>query len=258
MHIACVSYGGIALIYVFLTAAGISVCCLAGAVTGFLLKDIPPALEDSLSGAAAGIMLCAAVLGLVVPSMEFGGGAAVWLTPLGIFCGALFLSAINLLGPRLTGFVGAKGDTAAVRSAVLFVAAIAIHHFPEGIAAGVSFGTGDMSDTLTVTSGIAFQNVPEAMVMIPPLLRSGAGKRRAALIAVISGAVEVAGLFFGYFAVTAARSVLPFALAFAAGTMLYVIVDDMVPQTHRRGSGRLSTYAMLCGFCLMLVFLKSL
>ena len=204
--------------YVLITAAGIALCSLVGAVIGFLFENIPPYVEDALSGAAAGIMLCAAILGLVVPSMEFSGGHALWLTPLGIFCGAFFLSGINLIAPRLSDSIGMKnGGDAATRHALLFVAAIAIHHFPEGIAAGVSFGTGNLSDALTVTSGIAFQNIPEAMIIIP-----------------------------------LSRGILPFALAFAAGTMLYVIVDDLVPQTHIRGFGRLSTYAMLLGFCLML------
>lgn len=245
------------LIYVFLTAAAIAACCLAGALAGFRLGNIPPRLEDSLTGAAAGIMLCAAVLGLVAPSLELGGSAAMVLTPLGVIGGAAFLSALKLLGPRLTGMIGARDDSDASRSAALFVAAIAIHHFPEGIAAGVSFGTDSFSDTLTVTAGIAFQNLPEAMVLIPPLLHAGTGKRRAAIIAVISGAVEVAGLFFGYLAVTLARGVLPFALAFAAGTMLFVIVDDMIPQSHRRGSARLASYATLTAFALTL-FLTAL
>ena len=239
--------------YVLITAAGIALCSLVGAAAGFLFENIPPYVEDALSGAAAGIMLCAAILGLVMPSMEFSGAHALWLTPAGIFCGAFFLSGINLIGPRLSDSIGMKnsGD-AATRHALLFVAAIAIHHFPEGIAAGVSFGTGNLSDALTVTSGIAFQNIPEAMIIIPPLLKAGAGKKRAAIVAFISGAVEVAGVFFGFLAITLSRGILPFALAFAAGTMLYVIVDDMVPQTHIRGFGRLSTYAMLSGFCLML------
>lgn len=234
--------------YVLITAAGIALCSLVGAVIGFLFENIPPAVEDALSGAAAGIMLCAAILGLVVPSVEFSGARALWLTPLGIFCGAFFLSGINIVGPRLAGGMGmTNGNDEACRHALLFVAAIAIHHFPEGIAAGVSFGTGNLSDAVTVTSGIAFQNIPEAMIIIPPLLKAGTGKKRAAIVAFISGAVEVAGVFFGYFAITLSRGILPFALAFAAGTMLYVIVDDMVPQTHIRGSGRLSTYCMLLG-----------
>ena len=119
--------------------------------------------------------------------------------------------------------------------------------FAKGIAAAMN-----LSDAVTVTSGIAFQNIAEAMIIIPPLLKAGTGKKHAAIVAFISGAVEDAGVFFGYLAITVSRGILPFALAFAAGTMLYVIVDDMVPQTHARGSGRLSTYAMLLGFCLML------
>ncbi len=242
------------MVYVFITAGGIALCSLIGAVVGFLFEDVPPKLEDALSGAAAGIMLCAAVLGLVAPSVEFAGDNGTWLPTFGILCGAVFLTCINRAGPRLTERLGMRSDDNSKNTrAMLFVMAIAIHHFPEGIAAGVSFGTGDLSDAVTVTSGIAFQNIPEAMIIIPPLLKAGTGKRRAAFIAFISGAVEVAGVFFGYFAVTLSVAILPFALAFAAGTMLYVIIDDMVPQTHIRENGALATYAALCGFCLMLV-----
>lgn len=237
------------MIYAVITAVGIALCSLVGAVIGFLFEDIPPRIEDSVTSAAAGIMLCAAIIGLVEPSMEFSGSSALWLTPLGIFCGALFLSGLGALTPRLTG--GAASSSAG-RHALIFAAAIAIHHFPEGIAAGVSFGTGDLSDAVTVTSGIAFQNIPEAMIIIPPLLKAGAGRRRAAIVAFISGAVEVFGVFFGYFAITLSTAILPFALAFAAGTMLFVVSGDMIPQTHRRGDGSLSTYALLLGFCLML------
>lgn len=239
--------------YVLITAGGIALCSLVGAVIGFLFEDIPSAVEDAVSGGAAGIMLCAAILGLVVPSMEFSGVNASWMPALGIFCGAGFLSLINRAGPKLAGKLGMeKGDEDSHGRALAFVAAIAIHHFPEGIAAGVSFGTGDISDAVTVVSGIAFQNIPEGMIIIPPLLKNGTGRKRAAVVAFFSGAVEVLGVFFGYFAITLSTAILPFALAFAAGTMLYVIVDDMVPQTHLRSSGRLSTYMLLLGFCLML------
>lgn len=238
--------------YVLITAGGIALCSFIGAVVGFLFEDIPPLVEDGISGCAAGIMLCAAVLGLVVPSMEFSGGDGWWVPTLGIFCGALFLSLINRAGPRLAGKLGMESGDGSSR-ALAFVAAIAIHHFPEGIAAGVSFGTGDISDAVTVVSGIAFQNIPESMIIIPPLLKNGTGKKRAALVAIISGAVEVIGVFFGYFAITVSTAILPFALAFAAGTMLFVIIDDMVPQTHERESGRLATYTALAGFCAMLI-----
>lgn len=240
--------------YVLITAGGIALCSLIGAVIGFVFENVSPKLEDGLSGAAAGIMLCAAVLGLVVPAGELAGESGLWVTTAGIFCGALFLSLINVAAPHLGSRLGLKnGDDASRMRTLLFVMAIAIHHFPEGIAAGVSFGTGDVSDTVTVTTGIAFQNIPEGMIIIPPLLKAGTGKRRAAFIAFISAFVEVVGVFFGYFAITLSTAILPFALAFAAGTMLYVIVDDMVPQTHIRNSGKIPTYAFLGGFCLMLI-----
>lgn len=235
--------------YVLITALGIAVCSFGGALIGFLFENIPSRLEDSLTGCAAGIMLSAAVLGLVVPSVEFSGTHSLYIPSLGILCGAAFLSLVGSLASRM--MKGADGKV--LSRTVLFVTAIAVHHLPEGIAAGVSFGTGDISDAITVTTGIAFQNVPEGMIIIPPLLAAGAGRKKAALIAVISGLVEVIGVFFGYFAIKLSTAILPFALSFAAGTMLFVIADDMVPQTHERQNGRLATYFLLLGFCLMLV-----
>lgn len=246
--------GELDLNYVLLTALGIALCSFAGAAIGFSFKRIPGQVEDAVNGCAAGIMLCAAILGLIIPAIEFSGERALWLPTVGMFCGAAFLSLINRAGPFITKKMGMTDSDAETNCrTMLFVLAIAIHHFPEGIAAGVSFGTGNAGDTITVVSGIAFQNIPEGMIIIPPLLKSGTAKGRAALIAVISGLVEVLGVFVGYFAITVSRAILPFALAFAAGTMLYVIVDDMVPQTHMRESGRLSTYALLAGFCMMLI-----
>lgn len=229
-------------------------CSFLGAIIGFLFEDIPAKLEDSLTGCAAGIMLCAAVLGLLVPSVEFAGKNSLWLPTVGIFCGALFLSAIGRAAPKLSNRLGmTNGSTDGISRALLFVTAIAIHHFPEGIAAGVSFGTGDISDTVTVTTGIAFQNIPEGMIIIPPLLKAGTGRKRAAIVAAASGLVEVIGVFTGYFAVSVSKTVLPFALAFAAGTMLFVVSDDMLPQSHIKGNGRLATYMFLMGLCMMLV-----
>lgn len=235
--------------YALITAACIALCTLAGAAAGFLFENIPPAAEELLTAAAAGIMLGAALLGLIVPSLELSGGRAMWLTPAGVLCGALFLSGLGALTPRLSRRMGAGADEA-LRHALLFAAAIAIHHFPEGAAAGVSFGTGDPGDAVAVAGGIAFQTIPEAMVIVPPLLKAGAGRRGAALAAFLSGAVEAAGVFFGYLAVSAVNGALPFMLAFAAGTMLLVIVGDMLPQSQRR-PGCLSAHAVLAGFCLI-------
>ena len=137
---------------------------------------------------------------------------------------------------------------------MLFVTAIAIHNLPEGIAAGVGFGSGNTEQALLIAAGIALQNIPEGMVIIAPMLAAGVKPSKTFLIAALTGAVEIVGTLIGYFAVWVASVILPFALAFAGGTMLYVISDEMIPETHAHGSERGATYSLLVGFCLMLVF----
>ena len=107
--------------------------------------------------------------------------------------------------------------------------------------------------TNSVAGGIALQNIPEGMVIIAPMLTAGVSKKRTFVIAMATGLVEVAGTLFGYFAVNVAGFILPFALAFAGGTMLYVISDEMIPETHAHGYERMATYALLIGFCVMLM-----
>lgn len=136
---------------------------------------------------------------------------------------------------------------------MLFVLAIAIHNLPEGIAAGVGFGAGNNAEALVIAGGIALQNIPEGMVIISPMLAAGVKPKKTFLYAALTGIVEVVGTLLGYFAVSVASAILPFALAFAGGTMLYVISDEMIPETHAHGSQRGATYALLFGFCLMLV-----
>lgn len=100
---------------------------------------------------------------------------------------------------------------------------------------------------------IALQNIPEGMVIIAPMLSAGISKKRTLLVAVGTGLVEVVGTLLGYFAVSLSSAILPFALAFAGGTMLYIISDEMIPETHAHGNERGATYALLVGFCLMLL-----
>ena len=132
--------------------------------------------------------------------------------------------------------------------------AIAIHNLPEGLAAGVGFGTGNAAEALTIAGGIALQNIPEGMVIIAPMLAAGISHGRTLLIAAATGVVEVLGTLLGYYAVSISGAILPFALAFAGGTMLYVISDEMIPETHAHGAERGATYSLLAGFCLMLIF----
>ena len=144
-------------------------------------------------------------------------------------------------------------QTTNLSKVLLFVTAIAIHNLPEGIAAGVGFGAGDTTQALIIAGGIALQNVPEGMVIIGPMLAAGITPRKTFICAMLTGLVEVVGTLIGYFAVSIAAAILPFALAFAGGTMLYVISDEMIPETHAHGSQRGATYALLVGFCVMLV-----
>jgi ZIP family zinc transporter len=137
---------------------------------------------------------------------------------------------------------------------MLFVVAVALHNLPEGIAAGVGFGSGDISSALIIAGGIAMQNIPEGMVIIAPMLSVGVKETKTLLIAFSTGLIEVVGTVIGYFAVTLASFILPFALAFAGGTMLYVISDEIIPDTHADGAENGATYALLAGFCLILLF----
>lgn len=241
---------------VLLTALGVGGATIIGAVIGFLFKEISHKFSDIVLSFAAGVMLAAAVLGLIVPSLEYGGKFAILTTVAGIFTGALCLNLVDKLVPHLHKIMGTDAEThnnADLSRVLLFVMAIAIHNLPEGIAAGVGFGSGDVSQALLIAGGIALQNIPEGMVIIGPMLIAGVSPAKTFICAMLTGVVEVIGTLIGYFAVSISTMVLPFALAFAGGTMLYVISDEMIPETHAHGNERGATYALLVGFCIMLI-----
>lgn len=241
---------------VLITALGVGGATVVGAVAGFIFKKISHRFSDIVLSFAAGVMLAAAVLGLIVPSVEYGGKYGVAITVVGIFVGAMCLNLIDKLVPHLHKMAGTEAEeheNSKLSKVLLFVTAIAIHNLPEGIAAGVGFGAGDTSQALIIAGGIALQNIPEGMVIIGPMLAAGVKPSRTFFIAALTGLIEVAGTLIGYFAVSLASAVLPFALAFAGGTMLYVISDEMIPETHAHGHQRGATYSLLAGFCLMLV-----
>ncbi len=243
---------------VFLTALGVGGATVLGTVLGFVFKNISHKFSDIVLSFAAGVMLAAAVIGLILPSVEHGGKLGLLYAVAGIFCGAVCLNLFDKLVPHLHKLSGVDQEnhpdgTAKLNKILLFVTAIAIHNLPEGIAAGVGFGSGNTAEALAVAGGIALQNIPEGMVIIGPMLAAGMPPRRTFLIAAATGLVEVLGTLLGYFAVSISTAVLPFALAFAGGTMLYVISDEMIPETHAHGSERGATYALLVGFCVMLI-----
>ncbi len=242
---------------VLLTALGVGGATVIGAVLGFAFKKITHRFSDLVLAFAAGVMLAAAVIGLILPSLDYGGSFGILITVAGIFCGALCLNVMDKLVPHLHRLTGVDienhpAGTERLNKVLLFVMAIAIHNLPEGIAAGVGFGTGNDGEAMLIAAGIALQNIPEGMVIIAPMLAAGMGRGRTFIAAALTGVVEVAGTLMGYFAVSISNAILPFALAFAGGTMLYVIGDEMIPETHHGGESG-STYSLLAGFCLMLV-----
>ncbi len=259
---------------VLLTALGVGGATVFGAAIGFIFKKASHRFSDIVLAFAAGVMLAAAVLGLIIPSVDYGFAMfapapeesasdipakllALFMTVAGIFVGALCLNLVDRLVPHLHKMADVDQESHPnnrnAGKVLLFVMAIAIHNLPEGIAAGVGFGSGNTAEALLIAGGIALQNIPEGMVIIGPMLAAGIKPGKTFAIALGTGLVEVVGTLIGYFAVTVSAAILPFALAFAGGTMLYIISDEMIPETHAHGCERGATYALLVGFCVMLV-----
>ena len=257
---------------VLLTALGVGGATVFGAAIGFIFKKASHRFSDIVLAFAAGVMLAAAVLGLIMPSVEYGydmiadfgkipdlgaKGLALLMTVAGIFVGAICLNLVDRLVPHLHKMADVDQESHPANKnaskVMLFVMAIAIHNLPEGIAAGVGFGSDNTAEALLIAGGIALQNIPEGMVIIGPMLASGMKPGKTFLIAMGTGLVEVVGTLIGYFAVNVSFYILPFALAFAGGTMLYIISDEMIPETHAHGCERGATYALLVGFCVMLI-----
>lgn len=241
---------------VLITALGVGMATVIGAIIGFTFKKVSHKFSDIVMSFAAGIMLAAAVIGLILPAVELGGNWGLLYTIVGIFAGAICLNLMDKLIPhlhRLAGVDSESHNNANINKVLLFVLAIAIHNLPEGIAAGVGFGTGDNGQALLIASGIALQNIPEGMVIIAPMLAAGISPRKTMVCAIATGVVEVVGTLIGYLAVNIATVILPIALSFAGGTMLYVVSDEMLNETHGHGHERAATYSMIVGFCVMLV-----
>ena len=183
---------------VLLTALGVGGATVIGAAFGFAFKTISHRFSDIVLSFAAGVMLAAAVIGLVLPALESGGAYALPVAVIGIFCGALCINLFDRVVPHLHRLSGVDQEehparTAQLNKVLLFVTAIAIHNLPEGIAAGVGFGTGDVAGAVTVALGIALQNIPEGMVIIAPMLAVGMSRGRTFGIALFTGLVEVVG-----------------------------------------------------------------
>ena len=194
---------------VLLTAPGIGGATIIGAAIGFCVKNVSHKVNDMILSFAAGIMLAAAVGGLVVPAFELVSGAQLLIPVVGIFVGALFLNFMDRVTPHLHKIAGTDEESHTnnrnLSKALLFVMAVAIHNLPEGMAAGVSFGNDDVSAAITVAVGIALQNIPEGIVTVSPLVMSGVSRGRAFLLATVTGIIEVVGCLLGFYVATSRR-----------------------------------------------------
>ena len=242
---------------VCLTALGVGGATILGTILGLPCKKMSHRFSDIVLAFAAGVMLSAAILGLILPAIEREENGGLIVTLCGIFAGAGCISLVDRIVPHIHKLIGWEEDMQLhnlhADKLLLFIAAMAIHNFPEGLAAGVSLGSGDLKAALLISGGIALQNVPEGLVTVAPMLAAGVRPQKAFLCGMTTGLIEMAGTLIGFFAVTLASAVLPFCLAFAGGTMLFVISDEMIPETHDHGNERSATYALLVGFCLMLI-----
>ena len=195
-------------------------------------------------------MLAASTIGLIVPAFEMTGHW--WFVAIGVMVGALFLNLLDLVTPHLhhiTGLDEAEHHhNASLNHVLFFVMAIALHKLPEGIAAGVGFNAAETSTAWAVSIGIAIQNIPEGMVVIAPLLIAGVSTARTFIIALVIAMLEIVGVFIGYGIGAISEFMLPMMLAMAGGAMLYVVSDEMIPETHAHGYERIATISLILGF----------
>lgn len=244
---------------VWISAAGLALATVIGSVLGFAIKELPHKWNDAVLGFCAGIMLAASTLGLIVPSSEMAG-SHWWLVLVGVCTGMAFLNLLDLVTPHLHKITGLDVEqhrnNASLNHVLLFVMAIALHKLPEGMAAGVGFNSSDSADAWAVSLGIALQNIPEGMVVIAPLLMAGISRLRTFMISLAIAMLEVVGVWIGYGIGAISQILLPVMLAFAGGAMLYVVSDEMIPETHAHGYQKLATYALVLGF-VTLVFLEN-
>lgn len=238
-------------------------CIIPGVMTGvgalpiFLAKDVNQKVLDILLAVAAGIMLAATCFSLIIPSLEAGGEnfMGVLITSLGIFSGALMLDLIDKFAPHehLMDHRMEGENTESLARMWLFIIAITIHNFPEGLATGVGFGGGDIKNGLSVATGIGLQNMPEGLAVAFALVREGYSRKKAFGIATLTGLVEPIGALLGLLLVSIFSPILGFILALAGGAMLFVISDEIIPETHSNGYEREATYGIVIGFIIMMV-----
>jgi len=230
-----------------------------GALGIFLVRRISDRTEDVLLSSAAGVMLAATFFSLLLPAIGYGEALyeskrfAVAVVTGGFLLGAAALHLIHRYVPHEHFLSGREGpDTATLSRIWLFVIAITLHNFPEGLAVGVGFAGGDVGNGIALATGIGLQNIPEGLAVAASMLAIQYTRTQAFLVACMTGLVEPIGGLVGSVAVAIAQPLMPWTLGFAAGAMLFIISDEIIPETHRGGYQNLATFSMLGGFSVMM------
>lgn len=231
-----------------------------GAAAIFLTRQPSRKLQDGMLGFAAGVMIAASYWSLLAPAIELSHGS--WIpAAVGFLLGGAFLRLIDILLPHLHVYEDVpEGHHSHWRRSILLVTAITLHNFPEGLAVGVAFGAAALGDSayslagaVVLAIGIGIQNLPEGLAVAMPLQRTGLSRFKGFMYGQFSGMVEPVAGVLGALAVIVARPILPYALAFAAGAMIFVVVEDAIPEAQREGNNDIATLGAMTGFALMMV-----
>jgi ZIP family zinc transporter len=243
----------------FLGALAAGLLTGVGALPALFGRAPSRPFRDMSLGFAAGVMLAASFFSLIIPALEaaegrYGAGALpAAIAVVGILLGMAAVAGMNEALPHEHFRVGREGPPSpSLRRVWLFIIAITIHNFPEGLAVGVGFGAGGFADGLPLAIGIGLQNAPEGLAVAVSLLGEGYSRRRAWAIAAMTGLVEPVGGLLGAGVVSISAPLLPWGLAFAAGAMLYVISHEIIPETHRSGHQNKATLGLAIGLAIML------
>ncbi|MHA1559773.1 MAG: ZIP family metal transporter [Alphaproteobacteria bacterium] len=243
----------------FLASLGAGLMTGLGALPALLGHAMGTRGQDTLLGFAAGVMLAASFFSLIIPAIEHSAATqdGMWIPALiavaGVVIGAGAMALADMLIPHWHPVQGRQGPASPLLSKVwLFVAAITIHNFPEGLAVGVGFSGGDTAAGATLAVGIGLQHIPEGLAVAVALISIGHSRIAAFLIALATGLIEPVGGLLGVSVAVAFRPLLPWALVFAAGAMIYVVSHEIIPETHSRGFQREATGGLIVGLVLMM------
>ena len=237
----------------FVATLGTYLLTAIGTTPVLFFRQAPRRLMDALMGGAAGVMVAASCWSLLQPAIEMGG---TWPAAIGLAFGGLFIFVLDQLLPHLhpefPDEALEEGPQSSWRRAVLLMVAITIHNFPEGLAVGVAFGAGNAGAAVALALGIGLQNIPEGLAIALPLRREGMSRLRAFWYGQLSATVEPVAGVLGCVLVLIAQPILPYAMAFAAGAMLYVVVEELIPETVRSGTTDIATLGFIGGFAVMM------